>query len=359
MSETESAPGQDEVSAAAAAPRRGLTLGTIAVIAAIFVVFPLLVTDPTTTSIAFFALVFMVAASAWNIFSGYSGYLALGHAVFFGSGGYAVAVAARDWHVAGGWPVFALLLFGGLVAGLIAIPVGLVALRTRRHTFVVVTIAIFFIFQLAAFNLGFTGGTSGILLPLAPFSAANFNTPFYYVALVILIVTVLTSWLVRRSRFGLQLLAIRDDEDRALGLGVKTRRVKLTAFVMSAVPVGIVGGLYFDFVGQIYPQFAFDPLFDLSIALMAFLGGLGTIVGPLLGALVLESLQQYLTQTFSSNATYLIAYGVLFLAVILIMPRGVVPGVSALLERRRAKAALSASAEREAKVPGGVAGAAQ
>jgi branched-chain amino acid transport system permease protein len=359
MSETETQTAEQAAAAGSRAPKRGLTVAIAVVIAAIFVAFPLLVTDPTTTSIAFFTLVFMVAASAWNIFSGYSGYLALGHAVFFGSGGYAVAVAARDWHVSGGWPVFALLLFGGLVAGLIAIPVGLVALRTRRHTFVVVTIAIFFIFQLAAFNLGFTGGTSGILLPLAPFSAANFNTPFYYVALVVLVLTILTSWLVRRSRFGLQLLAIRDDEDRALGLGVKTRRLKLTAFVMSAVPVGIVGGLYFDFVGQIYPQFAFDPLFDLSIALMAFFGGLGTIVGPLLGALVLESLQQYLTQTFSSNATYLIAYGVLFLAVILIMPRGVVPGVSALLERRRAKAAENASAERDATVRGGVAGAAQ
>ena len=359
MSETETNAGEPAPPLAVGAPKRGLTVGVVAVIAAIFVAFPLLVTDPTTTSIAFFALVFMVAASAWNIFSGYSGYLALGHAVFFGTGGYAVAVAARDWHVAGGWPVFVLVLFGGLVAGLIAIPVGLVALRTRRHTFVVVTIAIFFIFQLAAFNLSFTGGTSGILLPLAPFSAANFNTPFYYVALVVLILTVVTSWLVRRSRFGLQLLAIRDDEDRALGLGVKTRRLKLTAFVISAVPIGIVGGLYFDFVGQIYPQFAFDPLFDLSIALMAFLGGLGTIVGPLLGALVLESLQQYLTQTFSSSATYLIAYGVLFLVVILIMPRGVVPGVSALLERRRVKAAVNASAERDAKVPGGVAGAAQ
>ena len=112
----------------------------------------------------------------------------------------------------------------------------------------------------------------------------------------------LVSWAVRRSRFGLQLLAIRDDEDRALGLGVRTRRLKLTAFVISAVPIGMVGGLYFYFVGQIFPQFAFDPLFDLSIALMAFLGGLGTIVGPAAGRAVLESLQQYLTQTFSSSA---------------------------------------------------------
>jgi branched-chain amino acid transport system permease protein len=341
---------------------RAARLAGVAVVAALIAVFPLAVTDPTATSIGVFALVFMVAATAWNLFSGYTGYLALGHAVFFGSGGYAVALAARDWHVTGGWAVFGLLPFGGIVAGLVAIPVGLVALRTRRHTFVVVTIAIFFIFQLAATNLGFTGGTSGILLPIAPFSAANFNQPFYYVAFAILIATVLVSLGIRRSRLGLQLLAIRDDEDRALGLGVKTRRLKLIAFVISAVPIGMVGGLYFYFVGQIFPQFAFDPLFDLSIALMAFLGGLGTITGPLLGAAVLESLQQYLTQTFSSSATYLIAYGVLFLAVILVLPRGVIPGVGELLARRRARPASgpgTTAAEREGQVPGGVAGAAR
>lgn len=349
--------------AGGAAPRR-LKAAATAVVAVLFLGFPLVVTDPSTTSIAVFTLIFMVAASSWNIFSGYSGYLALGHAVFFGAGGYAVAMASTSWHVAGGWPVFALLPFGGLVAGLIAIPVGLVALRTRRHTFVVVTIAIFFIFQLAAFNLGFTHGTSGLTLPFAPFSAASYNEPFYYVGLAILVLTVFLSWGVRRSRFGLQLLAIRDDEDRALGLGVQTRRVKLMAFVISAIPVGMVGGLYFYFLGQIYPNFAFDPLFDLSIALMSFLGGLGTIVGPLLGAFVLESLQQYLTQTFSSNATYLIAYGVLFLVVILVLPRGVVPGIAERLERRRTRAVHAYTGERNGKngrdttVTGGVTGAA-
>jgi branched-chain amino acid transport system permease protein len=342
-----------------AASVRALMIAVGVVVVAVFVVFPLAVTDPTATSIAVFTLAFMVATSAWNIFSGYSGYLALGHAVFFGCGGYAVALAARDWHVAGGWPVFALLPFGGLVAGLIAIPVGLIALRTRRHTFVVVTIAIFFIFQLAAFNLTFTGGTSGITLPFAPFSPANYNQPFYYVALIILVLTVIASWAVRRSRFGLQLLAIRDDEDRALGLGVRTRRVKLIAFTISAIPVGMVGGLYFYFVGQIYPQFGFDPLFDVSLALMGFLGGLGTLVGPLLGALVLEALQQYLTQSVSGNGTYLIAYGVLFLAVILVMPRGIVPGVSDWFERRRVKAAQSTAAEHDANVARSVAGAAR
>jgi branched-chain amino acid transport system permease protein len=339
--------------------RRAGAVTALALVLGVFAVFPLVITDPTATSIAVFTVIFMVATTAWNIFSGYSGYLALGHAVFFGCGGYAVALAARDWHVKGGWAVFGLLPFGGLVAALIAIPVGLIALRVRRHTFVVITIAIFFIFQLAAFNLHFTGGTSGILLPFAPFSAANYNQPFYYVGLVILIFTVILSWAVRRSRFGLQLLAIRDDEDRARGLGVKTRRVKLTAFVISAFPIGMVGGLYFYFVGQIFPQFAFDPLFDVSLALMGFLGGIGTLTGPLLGALVLESMQQYLTQRFSGTGTYLIAYGVLFLAVILLLPRGVVPTLGELIKKRRARAADEPDATREAAVRSGMAGVAR
>jgi branched-chain amino acid transport system permease protein len=111
----------------------------------------------------------------------------------------------------------------------------------------------------------------------------------------------------------------------------------------------MVGGLYFYFLGQIFPQFAFDALFDVSLALMAFLGGLGTIAGPLLGALVLESLQQYLTQTYSSNGIYLIAYGVLFLVVVLVMPRGVIPGVSQWLAQRRVAARGSSEEERKAK----------
>src|SRR5581483_6798445 len=125
-----------------------------------------------------------------------------------------------------------------------AIPIGLVALRTRRHTFVVVTIAIFFVFQLLAFNLPFTGGTSGIQLNTPLWSAYTYNEPFFYVTLAILVATVALSWGVRRSRFGLQLMAIRDDEDRARGMGVQVSRVKLAAFVLSAIPVGMAGGMY-------------------------------------------------------------------------------------------------------------------
>ena len=300
----------------------------VAVMAAMvaFVLFPLVFSNPTTTSIAFFALVYMVSATAWNVFSGLSGYIALGHAVFFGSGAYTLAIGAEKLHAAAGWTTFALVPLAGAVAGAIAIPFGLIALRTRRHTFVVITIAIFFIFQLLAFNLSFTGGSSGLQTPFPLWTAVGYNQRFYYVALVILVATVAVAVVVRRSRLGLQLLAIRDDEDRALGLGVRTRRVKLFAFTLSAIPVGMVGAVYTYYLGQIFPQFAFDPLFDITVALMAFFGGLATIAGPLLGALVLESMQQELTLRLSAGGgIYLIVYGALFLAVILVMPRGVVP----------------------------------
>jgi branched-chain amino acid transport system permease protein len=339
--------------------RRWLVPASVAAVLVVFAGFPLAIGDPTANTIALYTVIYMVATAAWNIFSGYTGYLALGHAVFFGTGGYAAALAARDWHFKGGWDVFALLPFAGLVAAVIAVPIGLVALRTRRHTFVVITIAIFFIFQLAAFNLGFTGSTSGIQYPFAPFAAATYTQPFYYVGLVILVLTVAVSWAVRRSRFGLQLLAIRDDEDRARGLGVKTERVKLAAFVLSAFPVGMVGGLFFYFIGQVFPQTAYDPLFDISLALMGFLGGIGTLTGPLLGALVLESLQQYFTQTFSGNGTYLIVYGVLFLAVILLLPRGVIPTIGQLAASRRARRGSPSESARDATPRGEVAGVAR
>jgi branched-chain amino acid transport system permease protein len=277
----------------------------------------------------------MTATTSWNGFAGYSGYIPLGHAAFFGSGAYTFAVIAANNHLGAGYGLFGLIPLAGLVAGLLAIPVGLIALRTRRHTFVVITIAIFFLFQLVAGNLGITGGSSGLQVVSPNWPGATYNDPFYYLALGILLLAVAVSWTIRRSRFGLQLLAIRDDEDRARGLGVRVGRVKLTAFVISAIPIGMIGALYAYFVGQVFPQFVFDPLFDLSIALMAFFGGLGTLSGPLLGGLLLEPLQQYLTVSFSVGDLYLIIYGIIFLGVILLMPRGIVPSISDRLRHHK------------------------
>jgi len=302
--------------------------GLIALLA-VFIAFPLVFSDPAVTIIAVFTLLFAVAATGWNIFSGYTGYIALGHAAYFGLGAYAMALMAQDWKIPAGYAPFFLLPLAGLVAAIFAVPFGWIALRTRRHTFVVITIAIFFIMQLMAYNLrGITNGSAGLTLPI-PFdwSADFFNLPFYYVALALLLLALGVSWWVRNSKYGLGLLAIRDDEDRALGLGVKTGPSKLVAFVISAFFVGMVGALHAYFIGSLYPPFAFDALFDVAVALMAFLGGLGTLAGPILGALILVPTQQYFTLQFSENGYYLVIYGILFLVIILLLPEGILPTI--------------------------------
>jgi branched-chain amino acid transport system permease protein len=301
----------------------------IALLAA-FIAFPFVFSDPATTTVAVFTLFFAAAASGWNIFSGYTGYIALGHAVYFGIGAYAMALLCQAWNIPAGYAPFFLLPLAGLIAAGFAVPFGWIALRTRRHTFVVITIATFFIMQLMAYNLrGITQGSAGLSLPI-PFdwSADFFNLPFYFVALAILLLAFGTSWWVRNSKYGLGLLAIREDEDRALGLGVNTGPFKLTAFVLSAFFVGMVGALHAYFNSSIFPPFAFDALFDVAIALMAFLGGMGTLFGPILGALILVPAQQYLTIISQSSGYNLIMYGVIFLAIILLLPEGIIPTLS-------------------------------
>ncbi len=300
------------------------------VLLALVIAFPLVFTNPAVTTIAVFTLMFAAAATGWNIFSGYTGYIALGHAAYFGLGAYALALMCEYWHVPGGYMPFWLVPVAGLVAAVFAIPMGWIALRVRRHTFVVITIAMFFILQLLAYNLtNLTNGSTGLGLPIpTDWSGDFFNTPFYYVSLVILLFAIAIAWWVRHSKYGLGLLAIRDDEDRALGLGVKTGSSKLVAFVISALIVGMVGATWGYFVESVYPPTAFDANFDIAIALMGFMGGMGTISGPILGALILEPAQQYFTLQFSQNGVYLVVYGALFLVVILLLPRGIIPTLS-------------------------------
>ncbi len=292
--------------------------------------------NATLVHVGVFVLMSVGMAVSWNIFSGFSGYISLGYAVFFGSGLYTVAIFTKRLHLSGS-VVFAFLPVGAVAAALIAVPVGLIALRVRRHTFVVITIAIFFIFQLMAYNFSFTGGSAGILPPYLNWDPNTFNDPFYYIALLIAVGAAVLAWGIWGSRFGLQLRAIRDDEDRARGLGVKTMRVKLTAFVISAVIAGLLGGLYFYFQQEALPEFAFNPFLDLTIALMVFLGGFGTLWGPVLGALLLEPYLGYEQLQISNSYVSEIVLGVLFLAVILFLPRGILPTVGEKITAWRAR----------------------
>jgi branched-chain amino acid transport system permease protein len=287
------------------------------------------------TQVGVLVLMYVGAAVAWNIFSGFTGYISLGAAVFFGTGVYTVALITKHMNMVGG-NVFWLYPLGGLVATVVAVPFGLIALRVRRHTFVVVTIAVFFIFQLMAYNFSWTGGASGLIPQFLNWNQNTVYDPFYYTALFIAIVAAVLAWAIWGSRFGLQLRAIRDDEDRARGLGVKTMRVKLTAFVISAFIIGTLGGLYFYFQSDALPQYAFNPFFDLTIALMAFLGGFGTLAGPIVGALLLEPYLGWAQQQVTNTYVAQIVLGALFLVVIIFLPRGILPTAGEKLTAFRA-----------------------
>jgi len=330
---------------------------SLAIVIVAMVAFPIVFSNPTVTTIGVFAIIFLVAVTGWNIFSGYSGYIALGHAVFFGIGQYATAMLASYWNITPGWQTFLLIPVSMVLAGLAAIPIGFLLLRVRKHTFIVLTIALMFIFQLFAYNFrSWTGGSQGLEMTPPSWSGDIFNMPFYYVGLGLSAIALVTSWIVRRSKFGLGLLAIRDDEDRARSLGIKTTQTKLIAFVISATFLGAAGALYAPFVGSVYPQFSFDPAFDLSLAVMAFTGGLGTLLGPSLGALIIASAQQYFLLTFGGANVFLIVYGILFILILRLLPGGVVPALSmqwrsyiVRRERRRLEAEPASAQETVAK----------
>jgi branched-chain amino acid transport system permease protein len=314
---------------------KGAGLLAVAVIA---IAFPQVFTNPAVTNYGVYALIYVTVAIAWHIFSGNTGYISLGQAVFYGSGAYAMGTAASAWHL-NGIAVFELLPFAGAVGAIIAVPFGLVALRVRRHTFIVITIAVFFIFQLMAYNLSFTHGTSGMNAPFLSWPASGYNIPFYYIALAYAAGAIAIAWLIRRSRFGLQLRAIRDDEDRARGLGVQAMRVKLSAFVISGAITAMIGSVWFYYVTQVQPNTGFDPLFDLTIVLMAFLGGYGSIGGTVLGALIIEPVTLWLNTQPQFSGGYLseILLGAVFLVVVLTMPRGIVPTVGEWITKIRTR----------------------
>jgi len=310
----------------------------VAVVLALLV--PVLATDPGATNFAVFIAMYVGLATAWNIMGGYTGYISLGHAAFFGFGAYAFGLVLAHLGIQSGYEPFVFVPVAGALTALLAVGIGWIALRTRAATFVIVTIAMMFMIQLLAENLvGLTGGGAGLSFPVPPWSGDFYNTPFYYAMLLVTLVALAVSWWIRRSKFGLGLLAIRDDEDKALAVGVPAHAYKLAAFVVSAALVGMIGSVYGYYVTYIYPQFAIDPLIGISMVLMAFLGGLGTLWGPVLGAVILEYTQLWFAYNFVASKLYLVFYAAVFLVVILLLPRGIIPSVRDLadrLSRRRA-----------------------
>jgi branched-chain amino acid transport system permease protein len=243
-----------------------------------------------------------------------------------------------------GWNPFLSAPILALGVAAVALLLGWIMLRTSGSAFVIATIAMLLIFRLLALNLReITNGAPGLSQPLAPFPAALSRLPFFYYMLAWLIITLFVSAYIRRSRFGLGLLAIRDDEGKAEMVGVNTTLYKVIAFGISAYFVALGGGIWSYSAVHISPPFAFDILISVDMILMTMLGGLGTLWGPVLGAFILVPLADIiLFSDFGSSQIHVAVFGALMLLIILFLPRGILPTVQEWLEARRAPRAAHA-----------------
>jgi branched-chain amino acid transport system permease protein len=306
---------------------RPLGLARAGLVFGVGVAYPLVVTPDWLVNIGVFTLMYAGLATAWNLFSGYTGYISLGQAAFFGIGAYALAITFEHVSIGNGYRPFYVLPLIGLGVGLASLPVAWVALRTRAMTFAIVTLMLLFIVQQLAFNLrSLTHGSQGVAVPQPSFTS-NFDRPYYFAMLGILALGMLVTWYVRGSKLGLQLLAVREDEEKARGLGVPVTRAKLIAWGLHVGLTAMVGAVWGYYLFFIYPESAVDPLVMIGAVLMTFLGGKGTLWGPLLGALVLVPAQQWALTDFGATRLYLIAYALVFVAVLLALPRGIVPSL--------------------------------
>ncbi len=299
-------------------------------------VLPLILSRHWQVNLLVFTVMYAGLACAWNIVGGYAGYPALGHGAFFGVGAYAMAIGTTHLGVGNGYRPFVLLLPIAVGTALAVLPIARLLLRTRAATFAVLSITVMFMVQTLAYNVrSLTHGSQGMPVPPAPFGVANFERPFYYAMAALLAVTVGVCWVVRTSKLGLALNAVRDDEDRARGLGVQTELVKLVAFAVSAGLTAAFGAVWAYYITYVFPGFAIDPLLSLGAILMAFLGGRRTLWGPIVGAALIVPAQQYFAYRYGATHLYLIAYAALFLVVIYLLPDGIIPSFARLLSRLR------------------------
>lgn len=269
---------------------------------------------------AFVIFAYAALALSWNLLGGYAGYLSLAHSLFVGLGGYAVAVLLQRYH----WSPFMTFGIGGILAAAVAAGIGLVTLRLRGAYFFIATLLVVFIGQALAYNLqSLTGGAVGINLPLFTLDGDVEDRIWYYIGLALVVGAAAVAIIVERSAFGLNLTAIREDEEVARSMGVRVVRSRLIAFMLSAGIAGMVGAFYFYRAHYIAPSSAFDFSLSAAPVLGSILGGSRTWLGPIVGVLVYEGLSLGLV-LYIGNEYNGVIYAVLLIAVVILLPQGIV-----------------------------------
>src|SRR4051812_9725307 len=299
---------------------------------ALLLLFPVLSSDLFWQNMIILSLTFAIGAVGLNVISGYGGYVSLGQSAFLGIGAYTVGLLSVRVDVS----PFLFVPLAGIVGAAFAALLGVIAMRTRGHAFVILTIAFLLLTQLVLLNWrSFTNGSTGISLPLALFDPAYQNWPFYYALVLLLALSVLLSWRIRRTKLGMGLIAMREDEDKAATVGISTPTYKILGFVASAVFLSMAGGVYAYYLNFIDPRGMFDIVISVQIILSVLLGGRATLWGPVLGAFIIEPLNELANQNLGGGNSRLLIFGGLMALVVLFMPQGIVPFVADLLEKRR------------------------
>lgn len=284
------------------------------------------------------ALYATLLAQSWNLLGGYGGQFSFGHALFFGSGAYVQAIA-QTAHGVNAWAALALAVAAAAAVGL---AVGALSFRygLRGSYFALVTLAFAEVFRIGSLSVDFTGGGVGLMLPLAESAAQmQFATRKGYVVLAlggVVVALLLTAWL-RRSRFGARLQAVRDNEDAARAVGVDPFATKLGAITLSAALMGAGGAFYVQVFHYIDPAIAFGPATSVEALVAAIVGGMGTLWGPVLGALVLHALSDLTRNLYGElPGLNMVIYGAVLVLIVMFLPRGLAGGLT-LPRRRRAR----------------------
>jgi branched-chain amino acid transport system permease protein len=275
-------------------------------------------------------LLYVTLGSAWNILGGMAGQLSLGHAAFFGIGAYSAAIIASKTQLSP-WLGVAL---GPALALPVALLVGWICFRLRGPYFTLSTIAIGEVVRLVALNWrDLTGGAVGIVIRPSILSGTS-KVPYYYLILAIAAATVALCWWISRRRLGYFLMAIREDEETAESIGINTIRYKLIALALSATITALAGAFYANYFLFVEPTVVLPLALSVEIVLIAIIGGLGTVPGPVLGAVLLKISSEVFRNYFEQ--ANLLIYGALLVLVILFMPDGLMGGIKKTVKWREA-----------------------
>lgn len=299
-------------------------LALLLVVFAAIAVTPFFVVSEFWLSTVVMTLYVALLGQAWNILGGYGGQFSFGHAAFFGTGAYTVAVLQVEFGLNPWLGLFA----GGAAGAGIALLIGALVFRygLRGSYFALVTLAFAEVLRILANTVWFTGAGVGILIPLDR-SPANLQfvdkDGFFWLIWVITLGAFVTTWWLGHSRFGARLMAVRDNEDAARALGVDVFRVKLGAIALSGLFAGLGGVFYAQYYLYLDPGIAYGPAVSVESLLVPIVGGIGTLFGPLLGAAALHAVSE-LSRSFFGDAQglSLVLYGVLLVGMVLFMPRG-------------------------------------